>query len=68
MTYYVNNFQISLVVFMPNTTSTNHAFTYTNPLLSPPGGLFISNAFDGRGLNRDGGLINLAKTMVFSSP
>ena len=52
---------------MPNTT-TNHAFTYTNPLLSPPGGLFISNTFDGRGLNRDGGLINLAKTMVFSSP
>ena len=26
-----NNFEISLVVFMPNTT-TNHAFTYTNTL------------------------------------
>ena len=25
-----------------------------NPLLSPPGGLFISNSFDG-GLDRDGG-------------
>ena len=27
-----------------------------NPLLSPPGGLFISSPFEG-GLNRDGGLI-----------
>ena len=27
-----------------------------NPLLNPPGGLFISNPFGGR-LNRDGGLI-----------
>ena len=26
---YVNNFEISLVVFMPNIT-TNHAITYTN--------------------------------------
>ena len=32
-------------------------FQYTvNPLLSPPGGLFISSPFEG-GLNRDGGLI-----------
>ena len=44
-----NNFEISLVVFMPNIT-TNHAFTYTNPryivsnLYLPrvsPGGAFI---------------------------
>ena len=41
-----------------------------NPLLIPPGGLFISNPFEG-GLNRDRGLFergrglfNLAKTMV----
>ena len=27
-----------------------------NPLLNPPGGLFISNPFE-EGLNRDGGLI-----------
>ena len=33
-----------------------------NPLVSPTGGLFISNPFEG-GLNRDGGLI-LEKTMV----
>ena len=36
-----------------------------NPLLSPPGGLFISNTFEKGGLNRDGGgLFNLAKMMV----
>ena len=30
-----------------------------NPLLSPPGGLFISSPFEGEGggVNRDGGLI-----------
>ena len=34
-----------------------------NPLLSPLGGLFISSPFEA-GLNRDGGLYNLEKTMV----
>jgi len=34
-----------------------------NPLLSPPGGSFISNTFEG-GLNRDGGLLYLAKTLL----
>ena len=33
-------------------------------LLRPPGGLFISSPFEGGGLNRDGGLYNLGKTMV----
>ena len=28
-----------------------------NPLLSRPGGLFISNTLEGGGLTRDGGLI-----------
>ena len=32
-------------------------------LLRPPGGLFISSPVEG-GLNRDGGLYNLGKTMV----
>ena len=30
-----NNFEISLVVFMPNIT-TNHAITYTNSCINPP--------------------------------
>ena len=34
-----------------------------NLLLSPPGGSFISNTFEG-GLNRDGGLFYLAKTLL----
>ena len=34
-----------------------------NPVLSPPEGLFISSPFE-RGLQRDGGLFNLEKTMV----
>ena len=34
-----------------------------NPLLSPPGGSFISNTFEG-GLNRDRGLFYLAKTLL----
>ena len=36
-----------------------------NPLLSPPGGLFISNTFEKGGLiEMGGGLFNLAKMMV----
>ena len=37
-----------------------------NPLLSPSGGIFTSNQFDGGGgyLRGGGGLINLEKTMV----
>ena len=37
-----------------------------NPLLSPPGGLFISNTFEKGGLIEmgGGGLFNLAKMMV----
>ena len=34
-----------------------------NLLLSPPGGSFISNTFEG-GLNRDGSLFYLAKTLL----
>ena len=36
---------------------------YRKSSIKPPGGLFISNPFES-GLNRDGGLFNLAKTMV----
>ena len=37
--------------------NTKGFYPYTvNPLLSPPGGLFISNTFEGE-LNRDGRLI-----------
>ena len=41
-------------------------FHTVNPLLRPPGGLFISSPFGGEGLNRDGGLniLNLETTMV----
>ena len=41
-------------------------FQTVNPLLSPPGGLFISSSFEGEGLNRDGGLnmFNLETKMV----
>ena len=49
------------------TRATVHVITYNNsenPLLSPLGGLFISSPFEGGGLNRDGGLFNLGKTMV----
>ena len=41
-----------------------------NPLLNPPGSLYISSLFEGGGLNRDGGLFerrglfNLEMTMV----
>ena len=41
-------------------------FHTVNPLLSPTWGLFISNPFEGEGLNRGGGLniFNLEITMV----
>ena len=43
-------------------------FHAVNPLLSPPppGNLFISNPFEGEGLNRDGGfnIFNLEATMA----
>ena len=35
-----NNFEISLVVFMPNITS-NHAITYTNSFMKGLNGLFL---------------------------
>ena len=45
-------------------------FTPTvNPLLSPPGGLFLSSAFEGGGgggLKREGGLFNIAKCITSS--
>ena len=41
-------------------------FETVNPVLSPPGGLFISSSFEGEGLNRDGSpnIFNFETTMV----
>jgi len=33
----------------------NEPLSTVNPLISPPGGTFISSPFEGGGLNRDGG-------------
>ena len=42
-------------------------FTPTvNPLLSRPGGLFLSSTFEGGGLKREGGLFNIAKCITSS--
>ena len=42
----------------------NEPLSTVNPLISPPGGIFISSPFEG-GLHRDrGGLLNSAKTRV----
>ena len=43
-----NNFEISLVVFMPNIT-TNHAVTYTNTMIFPPFPSNIVSLFGGKG-------------------
>ena len=41
-----------------------HFQSTVNPLLSPPGCLFISSPFEGGGLIETGGLFNLQTTMV----
>ena len=40
----------------------NEPLSTVNPLISPPGGIFISSPFEGRG--GGGGWFNLAKTTV----
>ena len=55
-------FSLNLVIPRVNFAILHPVHT-VNPLLSPPGGLFISNTFEG-GIIETGGLFILAKTMV----